>query len=197
MPGALPEQRLAQVRLDGKWEHERWGRLKGGEQDWCIGERKTIRMLKTILAFVALVLGLLLLLVLGGGLLMVLAYGLGSALNRLMHFDPFQATALSLAALGLAGLGIARIISAFVASPSLSGAVADEDEWDEDEEDEWEEDEESEKVEDEPAPDRHPGIPRWRQPLRQIDFSKARPDDRCPCGSGRKYKNCHGRNRGA
>jgi len=155
-------------------------------------------MPKTILAFVALVLGLLLLLVLGGGVLMLLAYGLGMTLNQLMHFDPFQATALSLAALGLAGLAIARIISAFVATPWLSTDAADEeDEEDEGEEDEWDEDEEPARVKDEAVPNPHPGIPRWQQPLRHIDFSKARPDDRCPCGSGRKYKNCHGRNRGA
>ena len=38
----------------------------------------------------------------------------------------------------------------------------------------------------------NPGIPRWRQPLKPIDISDVDPDDRCPCGSGRKYKNCHG-----
>ncbi|MBU5889511.1 SEC-C domain-containing protein [Vibrio cholerae O1] len=26
-----------------------------------------------------------------------------------------------------------------------------------------------------------------------IDFSKVGRNDMCPCGSGKKYKNCHGR----
>jgi uncharacterized protein YecA (UPF0149 family) len=36
------------------------------------------------------------------------------------------------------------------------------------------------------------GIPRWRRPNKNLDFSNVKPDDLCPCGSGRKYKNCHG-----
>lgn len=28
--------------------------------------------------------------------------------------------------------------------------------------------------------------------LKQIVFWNTQPDDRCPCGSGRKYKNCCG-----
>ena len=39
---------------------------------------------------------------------------------------------------------------------------------------------------------RYAGIPCWRRSTRNLDFSKEKPDDRCPCGSGRKYKNCHG-----
>ncbi len=35
-------------------------------------------------------------------------------------------------------------------------------------------------------------LPR-RRGSRRLDFSTTQPDDRCPCGSGRKYKNCHGR----
>ena len=43
----------------------------------------------------------------------------------------------------------------------------------------------------------NPRVPRWRQPLKNPDFSNTKPDDRCPCGSGRKYKNCHGRGKPA
>jgi uncharacterized protein YecA (UPF0149 family) len=27
----------------------------------------------------------------------------------------------------------------------------------------------------------------------QQAFAKAQPDDACPCGSGKKFRNCHGR----
>jgi hypothetical protein len=75
------------------------------------------------------------------------------------------------------------------AIPSTARAVEDYDEFDYDDEydDEYEDDEED----DEP-PLIYPGIPRWRQPKKSQNFSKANPDDRCPCGSGRKSKNCHG-----
>ena len=64
----------------------------------------------------------------------------------------------------------------------------EEDEWGEDWEDEEEEDAvpESKQV--------YPGIPRWRQPTKKLDFTNVKPDERCPCGSGRKFKNCHGAN---
>jgi uncharacterized protein YecA (UPF0149 family) len=67
-------------------------------------------------------------------------------------------------------------------------ATADDDDVDE-------EDYEDEDVDEEPVI--YPSIPRWRQPLKTPDFSNTRPDDRCPCGSGRKYKNCHGAKRPA
>jgi transposase-like protein len=35
-------------------------------------------------------------------------------------------------------------------------------------------------------------IYKWRRPSKNLDFSNAKPDARCPCGIGRKYKNCHG-----
>jgi len=36
------------------------------------------------------------------------------------------------------------------------------------------------------------GIPQWRRPSKNLDFSSIKPDGRCPCGSGRKHNNCHG-----
>ena len=68
-------------------------------------------------------------------------------------------------------------------------AMEDYDEFDYDDkyDDEYEEDEEG----DEP-PLIYPGIPRWRQPKKSSDFSKTKPADRSPCGSRRKFKNCHG-----
>jgi uncharacterized protein YecA (UPF0149 family) len=62
------------------------------------------------------------------------------------------------------------------------------------EEDEFDfEDDYFDEDEKEDEPVIYSGIPRGRQPLKTPDFSNVKPDDRCPCGSGRKYKNCHGR----
>ena len=129
----------------------------------------------------------------GGGVLVLIAYGLGWLLNHVMHLDPFQATLLSLA--GMLAFGfLASSIFQTIINTMPKPSTADDDEYeDEDEEDEIEFD--VEDVDEEPVI--YPSIPRWRQPLKTPDFSNTRPDDRCPCGSGRKYKNCHGSKRPA
>ncbi len=128
---------------------------------------------------------------LGGGLIVLGAYGIGWLLTRFLPFTLFEATVLSLAGMGFAAFVAARVLTTLVTLPSTLSNDDDDDDWDEEEEEaDFEEDDEPAPP---PPPLSHPGIPRWRQPLRTLDFSNTQPDDRCPCGSGRKYKNCHGR----
>ncbi len=142
---------------------------------------KVITSLFGILLVILLVLGL------AGALVFLLAYGLGLGINLIADFEPFQATTLGLVSLAVAGF-LANRIWDMVRPPSFPSIGDDFD--DEDEDDYF--DDEFDEEEDEEEPDLYPGIPRWRQPLKTMDFSNVKPDDRCPCGSGRKYKNCHG-----
>ena len=123
----------------------------------------------------------------GGGILVLVAYGLGWLLN----LDPFQATLLSLAGMLAFGFLASRIFQTIMDTISPSHVTSEDDE--DDDEDEGETEFEVEEVDKEPVI--YPSIPRRRQPLKNLDFSNTRPDDRCPCGSGRKYKNCHGAKR--
>ncbi len=132
----------------------------------------TVPLILTLLIIVVLV-------TLGGGLLALLAFGVGWVLNLVMHLEPFQATLIGLAGIFAFGILVERVWEAAV---STARNMEEFEEYDEDEEDDDDDDE---------LPF-HPGVPRWRQPLKSVDFSDAKPDDRCPCGSGRKYKNCHG-----
>ena len=123
----------------------------------------------------------------GGGILVLVAYGLGWLLN----LDPFQATLLSLAGMLAFGFLASRIFQTIMDTISPSHVTSEDDE--DDDEDEGETEFEVEEVDKEPVI--YPSIPRRRQPLKTLDFSNTRPDDRCPCRSGRKYKNCHGAKR--
>ena len=140
-------------------------------------------MLKTIGVGLLFVLGFLLVLALGGAALLLLAYGLALLVSWLAHIELFQAMLLSLAAIFVAGVFMERILSTITSSPPYGLGNEDDEEDDDGEEDE----EDHGNVE-----FINVAIPRWRQPMKQIDFSEVKPDDRCPCGSGRKYKNCHG-----
>jgi hypothetical protein len=150
--------------------------------------------MRTILVILLFVFGVLAALTIGGGLLVLLAYAVGWLLNFVMHFDPFQITLISLAGVLVFGVLATRLWEAITHFPPLSNRYDDEyeeeddDEYDDDEDDDFEYDKKDEAV-------TYPGIPPWRQPLKKVDFSNVKPDDRCPCGSGRKYKNCHGTKR--
>jgi hypothetical protein len=144
-----------------------------------------------ILVALLFILGIFLVLAIGGGLLALLAYGVGQILNRIVHFDPFQVTVISLAGMLVFGILAERIWQAIISAPPLSPDLDEEEDEFDFEEDYFDDEEEEEEEEDESVI--YPGIPRWRQPLKTPDFSNVKPDDRCPCGSGRKYKNCHGR----
>lgn len=135
-----------------------------------------------VAVFVMLVLAVIAVIAVSSGLLVLLAYGVGKVVNLVLDFDPFQATLLSLAAIVVAGWLAVHILTSQVSS---STAFADsEDEADDDSDDD-------DDIADSGV--RHyQAIPRWRQSAKQMEFLTAQPDDRCPCGSGRKFKNCHG-----
>jgi uncharacterized protein YchJ len=145
----------------------------------------------TVILFIVVVLGIIALVALAGGLLVLLAYGVGLLINLVMHLEPFQATALSLVGVVLSGWFALHIVSQFMPAAARQSEI--EDEYEYEDEDDFEDDEDEDEEDDgQIGLNRYPGVPLWRQPLKQIDFSNAKPDDRCPCGSGRKYKNCHG-----
>lgn len=152
--------------------------------------------MKVIASLFGILLIVLLLLGIGGALVFLMAYGLGLAINLIADFEPFQATVLGILSLTGAGFLANRIWDMVRPAPvSEEDDDYDDDLYDEfdddfDDEDDFDDDDED----DEPA-DLYPGIPRWRQPLKTLDFSKAKPNDRCPCGSGKLYKNCHGAKR--
>ncbi len=133
------------------------------------------------------------LLAIGGGLIVLIAYAIGWLIHFVTKFDLFQSTLLGLAGIFAFGILAERIFSAIasIARNDL-GDEEFEDYYDDDFEDEFDDD--FGEDEEEPS-DAYPGIPRWRQPLKQVDFSKARSNDLCPCGSGRKFKHCHGAKR--
>ena len=140
-----------------------------------------MKVLLTILLFIV---GVFIVLALGGGVLVLVAYGTGWLVNRIMGLDPFQATLLTLLGICIFGILAERIWEAVTSTSPFDPDDFDDEYDDEDEDEEDDEDEAMFFV--------NPRIPRWRQPLKNVDFSNTKPDDRCPCGSGRKYKNCHG-----
>jgi hypothetical protein len=145
--------------------------------------------MKTIVTFLGIVLGAVLVLAIGSGLLTLLAYGVGWVINLVMRLESSQATALSLAGMFVFIILVDRVIHAL--TPLAPGGF--EEDYYDDEDDDDEEIDDDEFFEDEEELDKlYAGIPRWRRPNKNLDFSNTAPDDRCPCGSGRKYKNCHG-----
>lgn len=139
--------------------------------------------MKTLFGFAVIVLGILLAGLLTVGLSVLTATGIGWLLTKILPFSLFEATLLSLIALPVPlYLGL-QIIKSIASAVNPEESDWDEDEWDEDEEEEGKE-------------EYTPAIPRWRQPIKRTDrFANVDPDERCPCGSGKKYKNCHGRNK--
>ena len=144
--------------------------------------------MKIIGTFLGIVLIAILALAIGGGLLVLMAYGVGWVINLIMGLESFQATALSLVGIFVFIILADRVIHAL--TPLAPVDLEDDDEFVDDEFDDMDD---YEIVEDEEALNKlYAGIPRWRRPSKNLDFSNAKPDDRCPCGSGCKYKNCHG-----
>jgi len=143
--------------------------------------------MKPLLIVLLFIVGIFIALALGGGLLVLLAYGTGWLINHVMGLDPFQATLLTLLGFCVFGILAQRIWEAFTSTPPF-----DPDDFDDEYDDEEDDDYNDEEDEDEAVFFVNPRIPRWRQPLKNVDFSNTKPDDRCPCGSGRKFKNCHG-----
>jgi len=137
-------------------------------------------------------------LAIGGGLFALLAYGVGAVITRVTGLEPLPATVLSLVAMFLFGILVERAFNSFLSIPeNLAGVGSDEfdeDEFDFDNEEDDDFDlEEGSDLSEKDMDEVFAGIPRWRRPLKTLDFSNVKPDDRCPCGSGRKFKNCHGK----
>lgn len=135
-----------------------------------------------------------LILAIGGGLFTLLSYGVGIVISGFTGLDSLPATAISMAGMFLFGILVERAFNSFISIPKkLSGYDEfDEDEFDYEDDDYFDLDEDSD-LSDKDMDAVFAGIPRWRRPLKTLDFSDVKPDDRCPCGSGRKFKNCHGK----
>jgi hypothetical protein len=140
--------------------------------------------MKPFLFSLLIILGVIVIVGLGSVLLVLWAYGAGQVVLRILPsntFNAFEATLLNLVGVLIVGLMMVRIVSSATSNP-LSAKSLFEDE----------EDDEDEDGEDDLGEDDLPGIPLWRRPTKTLDFSGVKPNDPCPCGSGRKYKNCHG-----
>jgi hypothetical protein len=146
--------------------------------------------MKTIGSAILVVLGALIVLAIGGGFFTMLAYGVGLIINRFTGLDLLASTVISMAGMFLFGILVERTFNSFMSMPR---SLADNLEFDDDEdEDEFEIDQDAD-LGDEGGNSLYKGVPLSRRPLKTLDFSNVKPDDRCPCGSGRKYKNCHGK----
>jgi hypothetical protein len=106
--------------------------------------------------------------------------GMGWLLSRILPLSLFEASVIAV----LSGLGLAYVIGQIAsARPTYEEDWEDEEDWDE----EWEEDEYEEPI----------SFPQWRRRGGEVQESTDGPvvgrNDPCPCGSGKKYKYCHGR----
>jgi len=113
--------------------------------------------------------------------------GMGWLLSRILPLSLFEASVIAL----LSGLGLAYLINQIAsARPIYEEDWEDEGDWDEEDwDDEWEEDEYEEPI----------SFPQWRrrggggEVQENTDGPVVGRNDPCPCGSGKKYKYCHGR----
>jgi hypothetical protein len=112
--------------------------------------------------------------------------GLGWLLGRLLPLSLFEASVIAL----LSGLGLAYVIGQIFSiptRPTYDEDWEDEEDWDEEDWDEEWEDEYEEPI----------SFPQWRRRGGEVQKSTDVPvvgrNDPCPCGSGKKYKYCHGR----
>ncbi len=124
-----------------------------------------------------------------GAVMLVLgATGLGVLLARFLPLSIFEASLLTLISLLALFYAAWRVVAALVGSPlSLPS--------DDDGDDEWDEEADEENDDDEPLDEQDfvPSIPRWRQPIKRAEYGKVGRNAPCPCGSGKKYKYCHGK----
>jgi hypothetical protein len=141
--------------------------------------------MKPLFVTLLIIFGIIILVGLGSVCLVLWAYGAGQVMLRILPsgtFSPFEATLLNQVGVLIVGIIVLRIVSAATSTPLASKVLRKNDEIVED----LDEGEVTENEADEFA-----GIPRWR-PLKKIDFTNVKPNDPCPCGSGRKFQNCHG-----
>lgn len=151
--------------------------------------------MKTLLMLLVMAAVLLLAVAVVATLLVLIAAALGSLLMRLLPLATLEAaTVIALIALIAAAVFVWRFYTTFRDVEARIAAEEEEDEVEDDED--WVDDEGdfADDAEEEEAPvDFIPAIPRWRQPLKPVSFEGVSRNAACPCGSGRKYKNCHGR----
>jgi hypothetical protein len=114
--------------------------------------------------------------------------GMGWLLSRILPLSLFEASIIAV----LSSLGLAYVVGQIAsARPTYEydedEGWEDEEDWDEEDwDDDWEEDEYEE-----PIP-----FPRWRERVGEdesADVPVVGRNDPCPCGSGKKYKYCHGK----
>jgi hypothetical protein len=142
--------------------------------------------MKPLFVTLLIIFGIIILVGLGSVCLVLWAYGAGQVMLRILPsgtFSPFEATLLNQVGVLIVGIIVLRIVSAATSTPLASKVLRKNDEIVEDLD-------EGEVTENEA--DEFDGIPRWRRPLKKIDFTNVKPNDPCPCGSGRKFQNCHG-----
>jgi len=160
-----------------------------------------VALFRTILVTVALVLAVLLAAALLIFLVTLAFLGLGTLFSHFFELTLFEATMLTL--LGTVALMLlVHLIRTLFFSATDEGC----EEWDEDEEEEgdwydedWDEDDWEEDWDEE---DQSTGISflrglSTRRTEQEEDiFAGVGRNDPCPCGSGKKFKYCHGRSRG-
>lgn len=147
--------------------------------------------MRFVLTVVLIVLAVLLVLVLGTGLVVLLAYGLGWFFSQFLPLTLFEATLVSLIGIAIVGAVIYQIAGAFISGPVVEDKdydewLLDDDDWDED----WDD-----LVETQDASDSTgfvSGVPRWRQARPKPVYYDVGRNEPCPCGSGKKFKHCHG-----
>ena len=141
--------------------------------------------MKSLVITLLIVFGIIIVVGLGSVLLVLWAYGAGQVMLRILPsgtFNAFEATLLNQVGVLIVGLMVMRIVSAATSNNPLASKALRNDPVNK----------EIVKDADIEDDDAFPGIPRWRQPLKKIDFTGVKPNDACPCGSGRKFKDCHG-----
>jgi hypothetical protein len=156
--------------------------------------------IRLTLAGLLVIAGILLAVAVGAAIVVLIAAGLGALLSSFLPFSIFEATLLALiAALGVA-IVIGQIVVAIARVPDRPSPGEDEDDAEEEWLNDWEEDWEDANLEsggwmdeDGDAPDFVPPASFGQEPIRRTDLEKVGRNDPCPCGSGKKFKNCHGR----
>jgi hypothetical protein len=141
------------------------------------------------IVFTTLLLGILILLAVALAIFLIsLGFvGMGWLLSRILPLSLFEASVIAI----LSGLGLAYVIGQIISiptGPAYDEDWEDEEDWDEEDwDEEWEEDEYEEPI----------SFPQWRRRGGEVRESTDVPlvgrNDPCPCGSGKKYKYCHGK----
>jgi hypothetical protein len=118
----------------------------------------------------------------------LLAYGMGWLLSLVLPLSTFEASLLSLIAMmGLlvSGVGLVRSIAAITQREPMG--YEEPSDWDPDEDLIWDEDLDHE-IDD--------ILSRKSRTASSDRRNRSGPDDPCPCGSGRRYRDCHGQELG-